>query len=396
MEAAAGAPLLPQASATFSNIEHRYSANGVTPHPVAGTWQLVNEGSLNLGYELDFWGKNRATLDAAIGRSKAAEIDGEAARVTIASAIVQAYISLQASYDLKAIQQDLLDQQEAILDLTHRRAKAQLGSQIDIEQAQAAIPAARAQIAALNEQIDLGRNRLAALLGKGPDRGKEITRPGMRHDDAFSIPSTLPSDLLGHRPDVVAQRWRVEAAAHEIKAAKARFYPSFNLSAFVGLQSLGFDAFTDSQSGIVGAGPAISLPIFSGGRLRAGLAAQDAAYDIAVEGYNQTLTDALRDIADQLTGLTWLKTRMTEEEEAVATASRSAELVKHRYAAGLATYLQVLAAQNAVSQQRLQYSALTMRGLSLQANLSRALGGGYAPGEGALSLINSPENENSK
>ncbi|CAN7759657.1 MULTISPECIES: TolC family protein [unclassified Variovorax] len=148
----------------------------------------------------------------------------------------------------------------------------------------------------------------------------------------MTIPSVLPAELLGRRPDVVAQRWRVEAASHEIEGAKARFYPNVNLSAFVGLQSLGFDVFTEGGSRILGVGPAISLPIFEGGRLRANLASQNAAYDIAVEDYNQTLVNALRDISDQLSSIRWLRERIDQQQDAVQTSNEAAELVNKRYA----------------------------------------------------------------
>jgi NodT family efflux transporter outer membrane factor (OMF) lipoprotein len=193
------------------------------------------------------------------------------------------------------------------------------------------------------------------------------------------MPSNIPAELVGHRPDVVAQRWRVEASGHEIEVAKARFYPNVNLTAFVGLQSLAFSTFNDHSSRILGVSPAISLPIFEGGRLRGNLSAQNAAYDLAVENYNQTVVDALRDIADQLSSLRWLKERMAQQVDAVNTAQAASDLVNLRYGAGLATYLQVLATENATLAQKRQLVTLESRALSLQANLSRALGGGYRP-----------------
>jgi NodT family efflux transporter outer membrane factor (OMF) lipoprotein len=171
----------------------------------------------------------------------------------------------------------------------------------------------------------------------------------------------------------------VEASGHEIDVAKARFYPNVNLTSFIGMQSLAFDTFNDRSSRILGFSPAISLPIFEGGRLRGNLDAQDAAYDMAVENYNQTVVDALRDIADQLASLRWLKERLSEQNEAVATAQAASDLVNKRYGAGLATYLQVLATQNATLAEQRRLVDLQSRGLSLQANLSRALGGGYRP-----------------
>jgi len=385
-QALAGAPLLPHAEVNLSTTRERFSANGTTPSPVKGTWQNVDQGTLNLSYELDFWGKNRSGLDAAIGRRRAVEVDERAASMMLSASVVQTYIALQNTWEQLDVAQRLLAQQEQIASLTQQRFKAELDTQIDIKQSQASLPASRANIAALKEAIELNQNKLASLLGKGPDRGRTITRPHLTSNSSVVLPSDLPAELIGHRPDVVAQRWRVEAAGHEIDVAKARFYPNVNLTAFIGFQSLGLDTFTQHSSRILGFSPAISLPIFEGGQLRANLDAQDAAYDLAVENYSQTVVDALHDIADQLSSLRWLKERMAQQNEAVTTAQAAADLVGKRYAAGLATYLQVLSTQNATLAEQRQLVDLKSRALSLQAGLSRALGGGYTP------LIPTPDN----
>lgn len=373
------ARLLPELDGSASVIRQRYSENGTASAVVAGTWQDIGQMTLNGSYELDFWGKNQAAVEAAVGRREAAEIDQYSARLVLSSSIVQAYIALQETYDQRAIEQQMLQQMEGIHALTMQRVAAELDSQIDIKQSEAGITAAKARILALEEALELGRNRLAALLGKGPDRGMSITPPQLKPSPTLSIPSTLPADLLGHRPDVVAQRWRVEAASEDIEVAKAQFYPNVNLSAFVGLQTMGLDTFAQGGSRTLGIGPAISLPIFEGGRLRANLSAQNSTYDLAVEQYNQTLVDALHDIADQLSSIRWLQQRIEQQQQAVQTASDAYALVDKRYSAGLATYIQVLTTQTAVSVQRRELAALQARGLSLQANLSRALGGGYRP-----------------
>ncbi|MBV6823286.1 efflux transporter outer membrane subunit [Pseudomonas sp. PD9R] len=379
LEAIQGAQLFPDVSASMSVTRERFSSNGTTPAPAKGTWQNVHQGTLNVGYELDFWGKNRSSVEAAVGRRKALEVDERAASLILSSSIVQTYIALQNVYEQIDVAQALLNQQEQIEELTKKRFVAELGTEIDIKQSQAALPASRANIAALKESIELNQNKLASLLGKGPDRGRTINRPHLQASATVVMPSNIPAELIGHRPDVVAQRWRVEASGHEIDVAKARFYPDVNLTAFVGLQSLAFDTFNDHSSRILGVAPAVSLPIFEGGRLRGNLDAQDAAYDLAVENYNQTVIDALRDIADQLSSLRWLKERLAQQNEAVATAAAAADLVDKRYAAGLATYLQVLATQNATLVEKRQLVDLQSRAISLQANLSRALGGGYRP-----------------
>ncbi len=379
LEAIEGASLLPSMDMAASTTRERFSANGTTPAPVKGTWQNVNQMTLNVGYELDFWGKNRAAVEAAVGRRHALELDSRAAALMLSASVVQTYIALQDTYEQLDVAQALLDQQVHIEKLTQQRFTAELGTQIDIKQSQASLPASRANIAALQEMIELNQNKLASLLGQGPDRGRSITRPHLRTSNDVVLPSNIPAELVGHRPDVVAQRWRVEASGHEIEVAKARFYPNVNLTAFIGLQSLAFGTFNDHSSQILGFSPAISLPIFEGGRLRGNLDAQYATYDLAVENYNQTVVDALRDIADQLSSLRWLKERLAQQVEAVDTAQAASDLVNLRYGAGLTTYLQVLATQNATLIQKRQLVTLQSRALSLQAHLSRALGGGYRP-----------------
>lgn len=377
---AASAKLDGHVEGGFSSTRERFSSDGTTPHPVAGTWQVVNQGLLSGGYDLDFWGKNAEGLQAALGRTHAAEVDSHAARLMVSSAIVQSYIALAQLEDQLEIERRLLDQQQTLLGLTRKRMAAELDSRLDLKQSEAALPATRAHIAALSEQLELGRNQLATLVGQGPDRGQAITRPHMTLPASAEVPTALTANLLGRRPDIVAQRWRVEASAHDIKVAQARFYPDINISAFLGLQSLGFGDLDQGKSRILGVGPAISLPIFDAGRLRANLAGQDAAYDMAVEAYNASLLDAVRDIADQLSSLRWLQEQLSQQRQAVATASEAAALAQKRYAGGLGTAIQVLVAQNAVLVQRRQLSVLDSRALSLQAQLSRALGGGYLPG----------------
>jgi len=297
----------------------------------------------------------------------------------VSSAVVQAYIAFDQTARQLVVEQQLLAQQEQLLALTRLRLAAELDSKVDLTQSEALLPATRAGIAALNEAMELGRHRLAALLGKGPDRGADIAPPHLRLAASTAVPSTLTADLIGRRPDVVAQRWRVEASTRAIDVAKARFYPDVSITAFLGLQSLGYPKFDQASSRILGVGPAITLPIFDGGRLRANLAAQDAAYDLAVEAYNQTILDAVQDIADQLSSLKWLRERLAEQRQAVATAAEAQELSRKRYAGGLGTSIQVMMTQGTVLAQRRQLVVLESRALALQASLSRALGGGYTP-----------------
>jgi len=379
MAGIAGAALDPQVDGGFRSTRQRFSEHGTVAPPVAGTWQTVNDASLGVTYELDFWSRNRAAVDAALDRTHAAEVDLQAARLMLVTSLVRTYLRLDAAYARRDLAQATLAQRQQTLQLTRKRVAAQLDSRLELTQAEAALPAAREQIAAANEAIALLGNQIAALRGEGPDGGLAIQRPRLAPAGLVALPSDLPVALIGRRPDVVAQRWRVEAAGKEIKVAKARFYPDISLHAFVGVQRLGFDDFLSAGSRVLGVGPALSLPIFDGGRLRGNLALQQSGYDAAVESYNATVLSAVHDVVDQLVAMRWLDQRQQEQQQALGLARHALDLATARYRAGLASYLQVLAAEGQVLGQQQLVIASQARQRELRLNLIRALGGGAAP-----------------
>lgn len=376
LAASSGAALLPQASAGADLTRQHFSANGIYPPPLAGSWRTQTQLTASFGYEFDLWGRNRATYDAALGQVRAAEVDAYAVRLLLAASVARAYAQLGRSFEQLELAEAALAQRQAIFGLIRQRVAAGLESQVELKQAEGLIPAARLRIAQLEEEIALGRNLLAALLGQGPDRGLAIARPRIQ-GEWFALPSALPSDLLGRRPDVVAQRWRVEAARRDIDAAKGQFYPNVNLNAIVGVQSITFSRLLTTGSGIPAFGPALRLPLFDGGRLRGNLAAKDADYDLALEQYNQTLVDALREVVDQLASLRSVDAQRIQLDGALATAAEAYQLTLARYRAGIGSYLQVLAAEAPLLEQKSLLANLRAHELELSINLMRALGGGY-------------------
>jgi NodT family efflux transporter outer membrane factor (OMF) lipoprotein len=373
----AGAAQSPQVSGGARSNRVEFSENSNVPKPLAGSWKWSNEATLNFSYELDFWGKNQSIVDAALNRQKAAEVETEAVRLMLTVGMTQSYLKLSQLYAQRDLAESVLADRQQILALTRRRVAAQIDSQGELKQSELAIPVAKADIAAADEGIALVRTQLAALMGAGPDRGLTIDRPQLKNIRPSAVPSLLSSDLIARRPDVVAQRWRVEGFRKDIDVAKAQFYPTVNLNALIGLQSLGFSSFLQAGSGIASAGGALNLPIFDGGRLRGNLALRDAEYDLAVEAYNQTLVDAARDVVSQLVSIRWLAERNTLQAEALDTAQQAYALTVQRYRSGVGNYLQVLAAQiQVLAQQRAQIE-LDTRAFDLDMQLARALGGGY-------------------
>ena len=357
----------------------RFSEHGLFPPPFAGNWDTLAQLTATLSWQVDFWGKNRAAYESAVGAERAAQVDSQAARLTLAADIVHVYARLQEDSLQLNIARDTLKQREQILKLTRDRNAAGLDSRLELTQAQAAIPAAREQIEQLSDAAAHARHALAALSGAGPDRALRIHDPAPVVAVQPALPSALPAELLGRRPDLVAQRWRVEAASQGIREATAQFYPNVDLLAFVGLQNLGSTTLLSAANRQYGLAPAFTLPLFDAGKRRAHLATRDAQYDIAVEQYNQLLTGALREVVDALTSIDSLGRQSRDQREAQASAQEAYDLSVLRFREGVGNYLQVLSTESQLLAQRGLAAQLQARALDLSVDLTTALGGGFVP-----------------
>ncbi|HST00776.1 MAG TPA: efflux transporter outer membrane subunit [Usitatibacter sp.] len=369
----------PQVTGTADATRQRFSEHFIYPPPFAGSWVTTADLTANLNFDLDLWGKTRSEYEGALDQAHAAKVDRDAAQLLLSASVVHAYVQLQRAYEQLDIAQALFTQRDDLRKLVDQRKTAGLDSALELKQAEASLPEACERIAQLEETIALTRNQISALLGQGPDRGRAIERPHMASGAAPTLPSRLPADLIGRRPDIVAQRWRVEAAVKDTAAARADFYPNVNLVAFAGLQSIGLSNLVKSGSAVAGVGPALHLPILDGGRLRANLAGKQADYDIAVEQYNQSLADALRDVVDQLASFRSVDEQRAQADAAVGIAQDAYDLAVLRYREGLGNYLQVLSAESQVLGQKSLRADLAARGRDVSVNLARSLGGGYEP-----------------
>lgn len=366
--------------------------NGIPAAFVPKGWNDTGKVQAELGFDLDLWGKNKASYAAARSQAEAARLDLAQSTLTLSTNIADAYADLAQLFAQRAVQEQALSIRQQTQQLTADRVAAGLDTQAELKQAQSAVPAARADLAATDEQIALTRNRIAALLGKGPDRGLAITPP-QAMIPARGVPAGVTTDLIGRRPDVVAARTRVEAEASLIKVARADFYPSVSLSAVFGFQSLGLDNLFKSGSSMGNAAPAISLPIFRGGALQGAYRQARANYDEAVASYDRTVTDAYRAVADAVVSQRALAVRLAESRAALADAQAAYAIARQRYEGGLSRFTDVLTAQDrALSSQR-TVADLEARAFTLDVALVRALGGGFsAPDAAALPSINKDKN----
>lgn len=402
-EALAGSPDLAVAAARLSQAEAAAGQAGAARFPTFGVTGTVEEArqSLNNGfpdefkaflpqgwndqarltatlrYQLDFFGRNRAAFAAATSAAEAARADQAAARLAISTGVAGAYAELNRLYAARAAAADAVRVRSQTARFFSDRQQAGLETRGPVSQSAAEAAAARADIAALDGQILVVRHQLAALAGKGPDRGLDLTAPPPSSLHAAGLPANLSADLIGRRPDVAAARARVEAAAQREHVAKTAFYPNFDLVATIGLSALPTDLLfkRDSQYGNVG--PAFTLPIFDGGAKEAGYAGARGAYAEAAATYDRTVVNAFREVADAISNQKAAAAQLAEAREALKASEDAYGVSQQRYGAGLVRNLDVLTSEGQVLTARRRVADLEAIAFNLDVALIRALGGGY-------------------
>lgn len=386
----AGAALLPSVGVEAGATEGKQSYNnGIPPAFVPKGWNDSGHVAANLSFDLDLWGKNRAALAAATSDAEAARIELEQSRLVLSTNIASAYADLARLAAQRAVQAKALELRSQTQKLVGDRVTNGLDTRAELKQADAAVPAARADLAATDEAIGLTRNRIAALLGKGPDRGLAIALPA-GPTETHGLPAGVTTNLIGRRPDIAAARARVEAAASRIKVARADFYPSVNISALIGFQALGLDNLFKGGSTYGSVGPAVSLPIFRGGALAGQYKGARAGFDEAVATYDSTVTTAFREVADAVTSKNALVTRLSESRQALSDSEAAYSIARQRYEGGLSTFLDVLSAEQSVLQNRQIVADLQARAFTLDVQLVRALGGGFSTNTAAAAATKDP------
>ncbi len=371
----ADAQTSPQVQAKGEVARQHFSDHGLYPPPIAGA--SVTSGTLQLegSWEWDLFGKHRAQLESAVGQTRAAEADVQAARWWLSTQVVRTYVQLGRLQAQREVAQRTLAQRDETLQLVRQRVQQGLDTRVELKQSEGGLPEARNQIEALDEQLTLTRHALAVLSGQAP-----IALDGINvRLDVLKLPTApaqLPVDLLAHRPDVMAALWRAQAAAQDTKATRvALFYPNIDLATYGGYNAIGLDKLLQASSLQWGLVPAIHLPLFDGDRRRAGMQDKVAQEDLAIANYNQVVLQAAQEAVDQLSSVQAVARQQATQQEAQASAEAAYSLARSRYQAGLGNYLVVLSAETAVLAQRRAAVDLQTRALEAQIGLIRATAG---------------------
>ena len=232
------------------------------------------------------------------------------------------------------------------------------------------------QIAAAKGQIKETRESLRALIGANGNELAEI-KPVALPQVQTGIPSTLSYDLLARRPDLQAMRWYVQASLDQVDAAKALFYPSFDIKAFFGLDAIHIDDLFKAPSKQINFIPGLRLPLFDGGRLNANLKNTRATSNMLIEHYNQSVLNAVRDVAINGTRLQTLNEERELQLERVDASRFSQSAAEAAFNRGLGSRLQATESSLPVLSEQMSLLVLDTQRVIQSIQLIKTLGGGY-------------------
>jgi multidrug efflux system outer membrane protein len=374
----ARADFFPQLSAQPSYARQRSSVNAPVNGKPAGTAYTYNTflAPLDLNWELDLFGRVRRESESAQARFVATADDLASAKLSVQAEVASDYFMLRALDAEHALVADTITTYRRSLELTQNRRKGGIASDLDVSQAETQLRVAEAELPTLELQRETLLHALATLCGQ-PATGFQLA-PGNFPTNAIpNLPVSLPSELLERRPDIAAAERRMSAANADVGVAKSAFYPRVFLTGMAGYQSLSASTFFDWPSRVWALGPSVNFPLFTGGRNRAQLAAERAAYDGTVANYRETVLAAFQEVADELSAQRLLAAQFAAQTAALAAARHTLDIANNRYRAGLDTYLDVATAQSTALTTERTVVQLGGQRLVADVALIKALGGGW-------------------
>jgi len=352
---------------------------GFGPYLLGGRGVWLSNLGATVSWSADPWGRRADEAAAARGLAHAADLAADDARLLLTGAVAEAYLDLDRAYALTDIAASAEAQRMHIVEITRRRVAAGLDTRVELREAEGAVPQTHVVLLQAQSAQALATHQLAALIGRGADAYAGIQRPHLNLQAVLPLPTALPINLLARRPDVIAALARIAAADATQSAARAAFYPSINLSALVGFASISLGDLISARSFGYGGGPALSLPLFDGGRLWAAYRGADAGVDQAIARYDDTVLGAVRQAADQISLIDSLGSEQQQQRAWLAASEEAYRLDEERYRAGLASYLSVLNAETEVFAARRLAINLASDRAGARVSLLVAVGGSFNP-----------------
>ena len=347
--------------------------------PAAGTtgpWYTNGTFGLTAGWDLDLWGKNRAQVEARIGKVNAQNAEMEQTRQLLASSVARLYWEWQTQAAVGDVLAQIKHEQDNIIGAD--RELYQHGITSSVEGVETDINASKTQeqLAEVRGKMKAVEARLEALTNSA---SMKLTRHALPTAEA-ALPATLGYELLARRPDLQEAHWYIEASMSEVEAAKAAFYPDVNLMAFLQQDALHLSDLFRSSAQQMGVTAGLTLPIFDSGRLNANLDIAQAQNNLSVANYNKAVVDAVNQVARTASEVETLTAKNQQQRQVEKDAARVVALAQARYSAGIIAGSRVSEAKIPALRERI--AALTLKGQYVDATLqlTSALGGGYHHG----------------
>jgi NodT family efflux transporter outer membrane factor (OMF) lipoprotein len=374
---------LPQAKADLSVTSAQQSNNYLMPPTMFGYpvlpqgWNGYGQATVGFGWDLDFWGKHKAELAAVTSDLVASRAEQAQARLVIASAIASEYSELARLFNAKDNAQERLSVRHRFDAMLSQRIAQGLELNSSLNDSKTLALQIESELINLQEQIDIARRQIMVLVGAPIERAQSMQRPVMNMHTQIDLPGNLAFELVGRRPDIVAARMQVQAQLKRVDSKKADFYPNINLSGYVGFQSYKLDRLFTTNSHFGSVGPAVSLPLFTAGRLKNELRFSVAQYEQAVASYNKTIEQSLQEVADATTSLQAANDQKQKLQAVLNEKNEILQTLRNRQRVGLSSDMDVLKSQEASLNVKKNLDDMGAKIIMLDIKLKHALGGGY-------------------
>ncbi|MCU6667201.1 efflux transporter outer membrane subunit [Enterobacteriaceae bacterium H4N4] len=369
---AADGSLFPSLDGQLSATRAR-SQSAATGQPIYGA---LYRGSLTASYDVDIWGVNRRTADAAQASLEAQQAAAAAADLTVAASVASGYVTLLALDDQLRVTQSTLKAREEAFTLAKRQYETGYSSRLELMQSDSELRSTRAQIPQVQNQITRQENALSLLLGGNP---QGITRSAdFDLLTPLRIPSQLPSSLLNRRPDIVQAERQLIATDASLAASRASLLPSINLTATGSLQDRTLPGLLDNPLELWSVGGSILAPLLNRQALNAQVDIAQSQRNQALYSYEKTVRNAFKEVNDSLDAIARFGEQLTELVAQQEVAQETLRIAQNRYRNGYSSYLDVLDAQRTLFSVQTSVVQSKNNLLLAQIDLYKALGGGWS------------------
>ena len=373
----AGAALLPTIGLGSAVSRVRQPSNSTLGTRAGGSTYTLYDAQISAGYEIDFWGKNKATVEAAKATAQASRYSEATVALTTVTSVAITYFQILELRDQIGVTEANLASAESILKALQAQEAAGTATALDVAQQETTVATLQAEIPPLQQQLRQFINALAILIGK-PPQVVDINSGALADLSHPTVVPGLPSELLARRPDVAMAEAQLRSAQANITVARAAFFPSVQLTVQGGFESTALSSLFGPSGFLYTLAAGLTQPIFEGGRLEGQYQFTQAFYDELLQDYRKSVISAFQDTEDALVAAQQTAEQERRQQAAVDTAQRAFDIATAQLRAGTITILTVLNTETALFTAQNALLQVKLARLNAIVSLFKALGGGWS------------------